>query len=355
MEAVCREALATFDGELAQLWALAGDEAVLVHQEPPDLDHPPGTRCPRRDVTGLEESLARNAPIFAEVPPTEGPTDSDAPFRLVGGRRALQIPIVVARRRRTDAARDLVGRARRQIGRRPSCWHDAWPTTPVSPSSTRSGGAHRRRRAAARARPAVCSTSRRHSAPRRHRSSWVRRRSRRRRRRSVRPQVRFLRLSGDDLVLLASSGYTPQELAGWERFRSLGARPARRGGDAERGDRPLLARGARGRLPGDRGRHPLRRLALDPALRRRPCYRCGRALLRRRAGRSARRISSTSTRSRDRRALALDRDAAARERAARARPSGAARRGPRAVCTRSRPRSGRRARPPRSAPSSASR
>ena len=41
-EAVCREALATFDGDLAQLWAIAGDEAVLVYQEPPDDGCPAG-------------------------------------------------------------------------------------------------------------------------------------------------------------------------------------------------------------------------------------------------------------------------------------------------------------------------
>ena len=35
MQAVCREALATFDGDVAQLWALAEEEAVLVYQEPP--------------------------------------------------------------------------------------------------------------------------------------------------------------------------------------------------------------------------------------------------------------------------------------------------------------------------------
>ena len=217
MEAVCREALATFDGELAQLWALAGDEAVLVHQEPPDLDHPPGTRCPRRDVTGLEESLTRNAPIFAEVPPTEGPTDSDAPFRLVGGRRALQIPIVVG---------GDVGRMLRVI------WSAEAPTD-------RPETLVLARRLADHAGLAL-----EHAERRRAQEAASRSASETRRLLDITealgaattPELvgaaaleeaqttlgasagAFLRLSGDDLVLLASSGYTPQELAGWERF-----------------------------------------------------------------------------------------------------------------------------------------
>ena len=68
MQAICGEALATFDGDVAQLWALAEEEAVLVYQEPPDDTCPPGTRSLRADVTGLEESLARMEPTFAEDP-----------------------------------------------------------------------------------------------------------------------------------------------------------------------------------------------------------------------------------------------------------------------------------------------
>ena len=68
MEAVCREAVAAFDGERAQLWTLTDDEAVLVHQEPHDDDHPPGTRRPRRDIPALEESVARKTPTFADRP-----------------------------------------------------------------------------------------------------------------------------------------------------------------------------------------------------------------------------------------------------------------------------------------------
>jgi GAF domain-containing protein len=82
MEAVCREALATFDGDLAQLWALAADEAVLVHQEPPDDNCPPGTRSARSDVPGFEESVARTAPTFAEGPPTAGPIRVIPMFRV---------------------------------------------------------------------------------------------------------------------------------------------------------------------------------------------------------------------------------------------------------------------------------
>ena len=41
---------------------------MLVYQEPPDDNCPPGTRSLRADVTGLEESLARMEPTFAEGP-----------------------------------------------------------------------------------------------------------------------------------------------------------------------------------------------------------------------------------------------------------------------------------------------
>ena len=69
---------------------------MLVYQEPPDDNCPPGTRSLRADVTGLEESLARMEPTFAEGPPTEGPVDTEGSFRLMSDRTALQIPIVVA-------------------------------------------------------------------------------------------------------------------------------------------------------------------------------------------------------------------------------------------------------------------
>ena len=217
MEAVCREALATFDGERAQLWALAGDEAVLVHQEPPDVEHPPGTRSPRSEVTGLEESLSRKAPIFAEDPPTEGPTDTDAPFQLVGGRKSLQIPIVVggdvsrmlrvvwAAGAPTDKPETLVlarrladhaGLALEQAERRRAqeaaarSAHETQrllnvtealgaATTPELVGAAALEEAHTTLGAAAGA---------------------------------------FLRLNGEELVLLASSGYSAQEIAGWERF-----------------------------------------------------------------------------------------------------------------------------------------
>ena len=96
MQAVCREALATFDGDVAQLWALAEEEAVLVYQEPPDDDCPPGTRSLRADVTGLEESLARMEPTFARGPRRTARSTRSGPFRLMSDRTALQIPIVVA-------------------------------------------------------------------------------------------------------------------------------------------------------------------------------------------------------------------------------------------------------------------
>ena len=70
MEAVCREALATFDGDVAQLWALAEEEAVLVHQEPPRRRMPAGHPLrSARDVTGargVARSRSRRSPGAAD-------------------------------------------------------------------------------------------------------------------------------------------------------------------------------------------------------------------------------------------------------------------------------------------------
>ena len=217
MEAICREALATFDGDVAQLWALAEEEAVLVYQEPPGDECPPGTRSLRADVTGLEESLARMEPTFAVGPPTEGPLDTEGPFRLMSDRTALQIPIVVA---------GEVGRMLRVI------WHERVATDrPETLVLARRLADHaglalehaERRRAQEAADRSADDTRRLLDATEALAAATT-------------PELvgaaaleeaqttlgaaagSLLRLSGDDFVLVASSGFAPEELVGWERF-----------------------------------------------------------------------------------------------------------------------------------------
>ncbi|HET9939174.1 MAG TPA: SpoIIE family protein phosphatase [Gaiella sp.] len=217
MEAICGEALATFDGDVAQLWALADEEVVLVYQEPPDDDCPPGTRSRRVDVTGVEESLARMEPTFAQGPPREGPVDTAGPFRLLSDRTALQIPIVVA---------GEVGRILRVI------WHDDVPTDrPETLILARRLADHaglalehaERRRAQEAADRSADDTRRLLDATEALGAATT-------------PELvgaaaleeakttlgsaagALLRLTGDHLVLVASSGFAPEELAGWERF-----------------------------------------------------------------------------------------------------------------------------------------
>ena len=216
-EAVCREALATFDGDLAQLWAIAGDDAVLVYQEPPDDGCPPGTRSPRSDVTGLDESLARQAPTFAEGPPTEGPSDTEAPFRLVGGRTVLQIPIVgagevdrmltllwsedvptdrpetfVLARRLADHAGLALEHAERRRAQE-SADRSAHDTRRLLDVTEALGAATTPELVGAAALEEAHTTLGASAGA-------------------------LLRLAGDELVLLASSGFRAKELAGWERF-----------------------------------------------------------------------------------------------------------------------------------------
>ena len=156
-------------------------------------------------------------PTFAVGPPTEGPVDTEGPFRLTSDRTALQIPIVVA---------GEVGRMLRVI------WHERVATDrPETLVLARRLADHaglalehaERRRAQEAADRSADDTRRLLDATEALAAATT-------------PELvgaaaleeaqttlgaaagSLLRLSGDDFVLVASSGFAPEELVGWERF-----------------------------------------------------------------------------------------------------------------------------------------
>jgi serine phosphatase RsbU (regulator of sigma subunit)/transcriptional regulator with GAF, ATPase, and Fis domain/anti-sigma regulatory factor (Ser/Thr protein kinase) len=92
LAAICREARATFDADAAELWESRGDEARLLCREPADPEREPGAVFPRDQLAGFAEALERVGPVFTQGGSTDGP--AEAPFKMLGGRAFLQIPIL---------------------------------------------------------------------------------------------------------------------------------------------------------------------------------------------------------------------------------------------------------------------
>lgn len=85
--AICREGRKTFDAETALLWSLEGSELTLERSDPDDPDGIP-PRLPRGAIPELELSLEDLAPIVADAP-------ASAQGSALEGRSALHIPIVL--------------------------------------------------------------------------------------------------------------------------------------------------------------------------------------------------------------------------------------------------------------------
>ena len=91
MSAICREGRRTFDAETAFLWRLDGSEIVGEHRDPADA-HTGELRLPRGAISALETALEELSPVFSEAGANE-PGEPGSP--IPPGRATLQIPIVL--------------------------------------------------------------------------------------------------------------------------------------------------------------------------------------------------------------------------------------------------------------------
>ena len=84
--AICREGRITFDAEVALLWRLDGSDLVLERRDPREADAIP-ERIPRGAIPSLELALEDLAPIFADASSSGSP--------LPQRHAALHVPIVL--------------------------------------------------------------------------------------------------------------------------------------------------------------------------------------------------------------------------------------------------------------------
>lgn len=84
--AICREGRITFDAELALLWRLEGSELVLERRDPPEAEAT-SVRIPRGTIPALELALEDLAPSLADAGPSASP--------LLDDRATLHVPIVL--------------------------------------------------------------------------------------------------------------------------------------------------------------------------------------------------------------------------------------------------------------------
>ncbi|MBA2294217.1 MAG: GAF domain-containing protein [Actinobacteria bacterium] len=94
LSSLCREARMALDADTALLWRLDGSELTLEHCDPPD-EMSIGLRVARGTIAALEQSLEHLAPSFTEVSADERESAAGA-SPLPAGKLALHLPVVSA-------------------------------------------------------------------------------------------------------------------------------------------------------------------------------------------------------------------------------------------------------------------